>query len=91
MTSWSLCPLSQVGTWVDLKNGIRFMRQVENVDDKGKAQKTKYFLESKAKDGNTLINTFVDNALDVSRRRTADTSGLLPSSCDVHVRQAPRL
>jgi hypothetical protein len=72
----ALAVLSQAGTWVDLKNGIRFMRQVENVDDKGKAQKTTYFMESKAKDGNTVINDFVDQALEVRAGRPGESRRL---------------
>ena len=37
-----------LGAWVDLKNGIKFMRQQEEMDDKAKKVKTTYFLKADA-------------------------------------------
>eukprot|EP00198_Chlamydomonas_reinhardtii_P011333 XP_001700670.1 ubiquinol:cytochrome c oxidoreductase biogenesis factor [Chlamydomonas reinhardtii] len=58
-----------VGQWVDLKNGIRFMRETENLDDKAKATKITYMLESKEKDGNERIEAFVADALETFRKQ----------------------
>ncbi|KAG2423696.1 hypothetical protein HXX76_015086 [Chlamydomonas incerta] len=58
-----------VGQWVDLKNGIRFMRESESLDDKAKATKITYMLESKEKDGNERIEVFVADALEVFRKQ----------------------
>jgi len=60
-----------VGTWVDLKNGIKFMRQQENLDDKQKNQKITYFLESSHKNGNAVIEEFVREALALYRDQQA--------------------
>ncbi|KXZ51383.1 hypothetical protein GPECTOR_12g345 [Gonium pectorale] len=57
------------GQWVDLKNGIRFMVECENLDDKAKATKVRYTLESSEKDGNQLLTDFVEEALETYRRQ----------------------
>ncbi|KAG2428239.1 hypothetical protein HYH02_014421 [Chlamydomonas schloesseri] len=65
--AYNLAP--PVGQWVDLKNGIRFMRESENLDDKAKATKITYMLESKEKNGNELIEAFVADALETFRKQ----------------------
>ncbi|EFJ51652.1 hypothetical protein VOLCADRAFT_116304 [Volvox carteri f. nagariensis] len=64
--SFNLMP--KPGQWVALKNGIRFMLNTENLDDKQKTTKVRYHLESREKDGNKRITTFLQEALEVYRR-----------------------
>lgn len=46
----SLCAagLLLLGVWIDLKNGIKFMRQQEETEEKKKNVKTTYFLQAQA-------------------------------------------
>lgn len=61
-----------LNTWVDLKNGIKFMRQQEDIEDKNnKNQKITYHLESTLKDGNKKIDDFVDEALALYKEQQA--------------------
>ncbi|MEW5302337.1 MAG: hypothetical protein WDW36_005136 [Sanguina aurantia] len=53
------------GVWIDMPDGIRFMRQNEAVDDKGTNIKCTFFLESRAKEGHLTIDAFVNDALEV--------------------------
>ncbi|PNH06751.1 putative mitochondrial chaperone bcs1 [Tetrabaena socialis] len=59
----------KVGQWVDLKNGIRFIRSSIVLDDKAKVTKITYTLESKEKDGNERIANFVVEALELYRKQ----------------------
>lgn len=45
------------------------MRETENLDDKAKATKITYMLESKEKDGNERIEAFVADALETFRKQ----------------------
>ncbi|KAG2490394.1 hypothetical protein HYH03_011194 [Edaphochlamys debaryana] len=58
-----------VGQWIDLKNGVRFMREQENLDDKMKNMKVTYILESSEKDGNERISNFVEESLEIYRKQ----------------------
>ncbi|GFR45482.1 hypothetical protein Agub_g6826, partial [Astrephomene gubernaculifera] len=57
------------GTWVELKNGIRFMRDAENLDDKLKNTRITYSLECSQPDGSERIAAFVEHALEVYRKQ----------------------
>jgi len=63
------------GEWIDLKNGIKFMRQQESLDDKNKNFKTTYYLEAKNKkdaaDGIRIIEKFVEEALELYKKQQA--------------------
>lgn len=56
------------GTWIELKSGIRFMRDEETLDDKAKATKITYTLDSGKADGSQLIDDFINEALEVYRK-----------------------
>lgn len=73
-----------LGTWIDLKNGIEFMRNEEETDDKGKRTKKTYFLKATEKSGKKygpaqkkerdeaavkLIEDFIDEALELYRKQ----------------------
>lgn len=69
----------QLGVWVDLKNGIKFMRQMEESDGEGKKRTSKvitYFLraegddpstEDKVKDGNSSLKKKKKKTLEEER------------------------
>eukprot|EP00798_Chlamydomonas_sp_ICE-L_P024504 gene24504-10102_t len=60
------------GTWVDMKNGVKFMRNEEKTDDKGKCVKTVFTLESMDKKGIDQIENFVEEALELYKKQQAN-------------------